>query len=121
MRFMMLIAGEEAAWTAGDDRTRAVMGEISAWYDRQLAAGTVLPGGAQLDLAGSARTVGVGADGRPQVTDGPYVELKEVIGGIVVLDAADLDEAVAVAATWPGLVPFRERIEVRPVLERAEP
>jgi hypothetical protein len=118
MRFMMMIAGEEAAWSGDDADTRAVMGEIGAWYDRQLAAGTVVPGGAQLGPAASARTVGVGADGRPEVTDGPYVELKEVIGGIVVLDAADLDEAVTIAATWPGLVPFRERIEVRPALDR---
>jgi hypothetical protein len=37
------------------------------------------------------------------VTDGPYVESKEILGGFVILEAADIDEAVAIASEWPSL------------------
>lgn len=37
------------------------------------------------------------------VTDGPYVESKEVLGGFVILEAADIDEAIAIASKWPSL------------------
>ncbi|MEV0719830.1 YciI family protein [Asanoa sp. NPDC050611] len=116
MRFLMLISGEEAAWSGTDEATRAVMGQIRDWYARWLPTGKVLPGGAMLGPAAETRTVGTDAAGRVTVTDGPYVELKEVVGGIVPLDVADADEAVAIAATWPGIVPFRETVEVRPVM-----
>jgi hypothetical protein len=52
------------------------------------------------------------------VTDGPYLELKEVVGGVVFLAADDLDDAVSVAATWPGLRSPGTSVEVRPVIQR---
>jgi YCII-related domain len=57
-------------------------------------------------------------DGRPVVTDGPYLELKEVIGGLILVEADDIDDAVNVAADWPTLAEFGDKIEVRPVLEQ---
>jgi hypothetical protein len=51
------------------------------------------------------------------VTDGPYLELKEVVGGFVVLEADDIDQAVAIAAEWPSLG-RSSSIEVRPIMER---
>ena len=116
MRYLMLISGDEASWSGSDDETKAVMGQIRDWYARWLPTGKVLPGGAMLGPAAATRTITAGGDGRVEVTDGPYVELKDVIGGIVPLDVADADEAVAIAATWPALGPFRETIEVRPVM-----
>jgi hypothetical protein len=116
MRFLMLISGEEAAWSGDDEATREVMGQIRDWYARWLPTGKVLPGGAMLGPDAATRTIAAGEAGRTTVTDGPYVELKEVIGGIVPLDVADADEAVAIAATWPGIVPFRETVQVRPVM-----
>ena len=49
------------------------------------------------------------------MTDGPYLELKEVVGGFVLLEAEDIDEAVAIAAEWP--LSGATSIEVRPVIE----
>jgi hypothetical protein len=46
------------------------------------------------------------------VTDGPFIEAKEVIGGFAVVDVADLDEALEMAKAWPG-----GDVEVRPVVE----
>ena len=116
MRYVMLISVDEDAWGADQEKTQAVYQEIFAWYDKWSAAGKVVEGGAQLDSVRKAKTISAGADGQPVVTDGPFLELKEVVGGIVPLDVADADEAVAIAATWPGIVPFRETVEVRPVM-----
>ncbi len=75
-----------------------------------------LPGvtpGLPLGMADDATTVRV-ADGRPLVTDGPYVSTKEAIGGWFVVEAEDLDEAIAVAARVPA-ARLGGGIEVRPV------
>jgi hypothetical protein len=116
----MLINGdpdEPSTLPPGQSEDEA-LAEFFAWFEKWSAAGKVLDGGAELEHPSTARTVR-GGTGGPVVTDGPYMELKEVIGGVVLLEAADLDEAVAVAATWPSL---RRRpslsIEVRPVVER---
>jgi hypothetical protein len=46
------------------------------------------------------------------VTDGPFIEAKEVIGGFAVVDVANLDEALELAKSWPG-----GDVEVRPIVE----
>jgi hypothetical protein len=51
------------------------------------------------------------------VTDGPYIEAKEVVGGFSVLEAATIDEAVEIASTWPGVDRGLVTIEVRPVVQ----
>lgn len=55
-------------------------------------------------------------DGQPIVTDGPYVEAKETVGGIVVIEVESVQQAVELASTFPNKL--GTRIEVRPVLER---
>ena len=69
--------------------------------------------GAALQPVTTATTVRL-ADGKPLVTDGPFAELKEQIGGYYVLDCADLDEALRWAATIPAA--RFGCIEVRPVM-----
>ncbi len=51
------------------------------------------------------------------VTDGPFIESKEVLGGYSVLEAATVDEAIDVARTWPGVDRGLITVEVRPVVE----
>lgn len=53
-------------------------------------------------------------DGQAVVSDGPFMEAKEVIGGYAVVDVADLDAALELARTWPA----QGTVEVRPVVER---
>lgn len=118
MRYVMMICGDEGAWSADPTRTEAVMQEINAWWEKWHAEGKVVEGGAELDSVRTAKTVSRGPDGQPLVTDGPYVELKDVIGGFINLRADDVDEAVAIAAGWPGIAIFGDKIEVRPVFER---
>jgi hypothetical protein len=117
MRFVMLICGVEDEWNSQDEETmRRSMDDIEAWSLRWREAGNLMPGGEELDSAQTAKTIRPGADGLPVVTDGPYLELKEVVGGVILLEAADIDEAVAVAATWPSLTGSTS-VEVRPVIE----
>ena len=70
--------------------------------------------GAELDSPSTAKTVRV-RDGKTIVTDGPFAETKEQIGGVMELNADDLDEAIAIAARIP--VVFRASVELRPVIE----
>jgi hypothetical protein len=70
--------------------------------------------GAELDSPKTAKTVRVRGD-EVIVTDGPFAETKEQIGGLMELDADDLDEAIAIASRIP--VVFRAAVELRPVIE----
>jgi hypothetical protein len=70
--------------------------------------------GAELEAPKTAKTVRV-RDGETIVTDGPFAETKEQIGGVMLLDADDLDEAISIAARIP--VAFRASVELRPVIE----
>ena len=118
MRYAMLICGDEDEGRAvSRDATRQKMDEIMAWIAKWERAGKLVPGGAELGYTREARTIRPGADGQPIVTDGPYLELKEVVGGFLLLRADDMDEAVAIAATWPNLRPSSS-VEVRPVMDR---
>ena len=80
------------------------------------AAGAVIRGGAALYPTSTATTVRVAAKGgTPMTTDGPYAETKEALTGFYLLECADLDEAVRVAATIPAA--WDGAVEVRPVIE----
>jgi hypothetical protein len=61
-----------------------------------------IKGGEELAWPKLVRTVRVRGD-QPVVTDGPFVEGKELLGGFIVLEAADLEEACAIATEWPAL------------------
>ena len=71
--------------------------------------------GNQLDEPETATTVRV-QDGRTLTTDGPFVELKEAVGGYMILEAEDLDGAIEVAARVPA-ARLGGAVEVRPIVE----
>ena len=93
-----------------EDEQKAVFGEYMALSDDPKTLG-----GDQLAGADTATTVRVDGD-ETLTTDGPFVETKEELGGYYVIDAGDLDEAVAFAARIPA-ARFGGAIEVRPVVE----
>jgi hypothetical protein len=72
--------------------------------------------GAQLHPVETATTVRV-KDGRTLTTDGPFAETKEALGGYYLLEAPDLDVAIALAARIPA-ARLGGAVEVRPVVER---
>jgi hypothetical protein len=117
MKYVMLICGDEANWADTDQAAMdAVMQEMGAWDQKW--ADKLAQGSAELDSARTARTVSRGPDGRPVVTDGPYLELKEVIGGFITLEVDSIEEAVAIASEWPTIASHGDKIEVRPVMQR---
>jgi hypothetical protein len=91
--------------------TDAMSRDIDALNDEMVAAGVrVFVGG--LSPAGSARSLRAQPNGKVLVTDGPYTETKELIGGFWVLEAADLNEALE----WgrKAVIACRAPVEVRP-------
>lgn len=113
MRYMMLIASDEAAWEAQTDAERAATYErIGAWWKEQRDAGRIV-GGDELQPSSTATTIRLDREGRATVFDGPFVETKEMLGGYAILDVPDLDAAIGVAASWP--VPG-DTLEVRPIV-----
>ncbi len=79
------------------------------WFEKYTKTGKIL-GGEELRGPGTATTVSW-KNGKVSVTDGPFIESKEVIGGFALIDVADLDEAIAMAKEWPGTVEIRPTID----------
>ncbi|MGH2427510.1 MAG: YciI family protein [Candidatus Limnocylindria bacterium] len=77
-------------------------------------------GGEELDAPRIVKTLRPGRQGEGiVVTDGPYVETKEILGGFVVIEAENMDEAIAIASEWPSLSRQpNATVEVQPVYER---
>lgn len=114
MKYMMLIAGNEEEWAPMDDASQAAYQRVLTWWEEHAQAGRITEGH-RLEPSATATTVRVGSNGDTTVTDGPFAEGKEMIGGYAILDVADLDEALALAASWPA----PDTLEIRPIVERA--
>jgi hypothetical protein len=82
--------------------------KVGRWFAEN---GSKITGGNQLAAPRLATTVRFDGEGRPLVTDGPFLEANEVIGGYAEVEVEDLDEALRMARTWPP----RGAVEVRPV------
>ena len=112
MQYVLTIVGDDDAYQALDEETGKAMyaGHI-AFMDACKAAGVPIPYSAELHPPATARTLA--ADGT--VTDGPFAETKEQLGGFYVLDCKDLDEAIEWAGKCPGAQ--TGKIELRPIME----
>jgi hypothetical protein len=108
MQYLALIYGEEGRWASLSQEEREnEMGEYMA-----LSQAAVTKGGNELDSVATATTVRVRND-ETLVTDGPFVEAKESLGGYYVFECDSIDEA----CTWAAKIPAARNgaIEVRPV------
>jgi hypothetical protein len=93
------------------EEIQEVVKQNKAWYERLAAEGKI-KGGQALLREGAFVT----SKGSRLMSDGPFPESKEVIGGTLWLDVATLEEAIAIARTLPGLR-YNTTIEVRPVAD----
>jgi hypothetical protein len=111
-------ADDIAAWEqmSPEEAAAARAEEVPKWNAlfNELGQTGKIGFGAELEAPKTAKTVRV-RDGETLVTDGPFAETKEQIGGVIVLDADDLDEAISIAARIP--VALRASVELRPVIE----
>ena len=113
MQYMLLIYNETPATPPSDAQMEAVYKEYVAYSDDLRKRGAFVEA-APLAPPSSATTVRV-RDGNRMVTDGPFAETKEWLGGYYVIEAASLDHALEAAAMCPG-AKFGS-VEIRPVAE----
>lgn len=114
MKFVCLGYIDESAWDHLPDNKRQRMMEECFDYDDELRCGGHFLGGEALQSAQKAATLRW-KNGSVEVTDGPYAETKEMLGGILLLEARDLAHAVSLMSKHPGVKvgPF----EIRPAAE----
>lgn len=104
-KYLILIFQDEAALQPPGD---TVSVRYREFMERHAAS---LLGGIALENPDTATSIRRDADGGPVVTDGPFAESKEALGGTFLIEAADLDEALAIAEAVPAGI----GVEVRPV------
>jgi hypothetical protein len=115
MKYMLLIYNEEKAWGKFSEAQRqGFMGEFMKFTQQIQSAGQWLSS-SQLQPTSAATSVRV-RDGKRLVTDGPFAETREQLGGYYLIEAKDLDEAIAIAARVPSV--SAGTVEVRPLVER---
>ena len=110
-RYMFLLYGDESGMAdVTPEQWEQMIQAHNAWGEAVHAAGATIVSGEALALSSTSTTVRKNG-GAPTVTDGPFAETKEALGGYYTLDCADLDQALALAHTCPIDV-----VEVRPVI-----
>ena len=117
MQFLLLIYGSEGEWEKVTPTQEAAIHEEYRQLIQELSGKGKFLGGSQLKRTTMATTVRV-RDGKRVVTDGPFAETKEQLGGYFLVDANDLDEALAIAARIPSA--RTGMIEVRPLVVREQ-
>jgi hypothetical protein len=109
-QYLILLYEDETAWETAGQETFEQMFKAHQEFTARNAVARL--GGNALQPTGTATSVRKDSSGGFTVTDGPFVETKEALGGYYLVEAADLDEAVALAKQVPALF---GGVEVRPV------
>jgi hypothetical protein len=109
VKYLLMFIDTEETRRRTPEEMREVMPRINGWFEEHSRAGRI-QSGERLQGPETATTVHHG-NGTVTMTDGPFVESKESIGGYCVVQVADLDQALALARSWPA----GGRVEVRPV------
>jgi hypothetical protein len=113
MQYLLLIYNAESNWAALSEAEMGKMQQDYGAFTQQIIASGNYVGGNRLFPVSKATSVRV-KDGKKLITDGPFVETKEQLAGYYLIEAADLDEATAIAARMPSV--HMGPIEVRPVM-----
>jgi hypothetical protein len=117
MQYLLLIYSDEKAMqTATQEETGSILAAYGA-YMKAMADAGVSKGGQRLRPTSTGATVRV-QNGKTQVLNGPYAEIKEQLGGYFLIEAPDLDAAISWAARCPGAQ--YGAIEVRPIWEMSQ-
>jgi hypothetical protein len=114
VKYMLMICRDEVSWDKlSSGERQKIYSDAKELADELTARGQYL-GGFPLHPSSSATSVRV-RDGKRLVTDGPFAETREQLGGYMIIDVKDLDAAIAVAARIPLV--HTSTIEIRPVRE----
>ena len=116
MKYLLLICDDEKIWEKMPDaEQKAIYAEYGQFTEQIKASGNMITG-AQLQPTSTATSVRI-RDGKRLVTDGPFAETREQLGGYYLIEANDLDEAIGIAARIPSAK--MGTIEVRPLVPMA--
>jgi hypothetical protein len=117
VKYLLLIAGTEPKLNGNDLPEAELAKRIQAWtsYTNELAAAEKIRGAERLKPVATATTVRF-TNGQRLISDGPFAETKEQLGGFYLIDAKDLDDAVAWASKMPHLADGGA-VEIRPIWE----
>lgn len=107
--FMLLFHGQPTTWQLSPEQMQAVIAQWQAWIGSLAAQGKFVGTNQLLPMG---KTV---SGSKKTVTDGPFTEGKEIIGGYMLIKAADIAEAVELAKGCP-ILGAEGRVEVRPIL-----
>jgi hypothetical protein len=114
MKFMLLLWGDESAWEGMSEEEAAT--DMARWdaYTKELEAAGAMVSGEGLQPSAASKVLRI-AGGERTVTDGPFVETKEQLGGFYVIECASFEEAL----DWAAKLPSAERgsTEIRPVMD----
>jgi len=118
MQYLLLIYGSESHFEKVPSSERDKLMQEYTAFTSSIAQSGHLRGGNELDLTKKARTVRV-RDGKHLISDGPFAETKEQLGGYYLVEAKDADEALQIAARIPSA--RWGSIEVRPIIPHTMP
>ena len=113
MQYILLIYDDERQMQSMSEADRGKMYQEYGAFTQEIIAGGNFKAGSELHPVSKATTVRL-RDGKKLVTDGPFAETKEQLGGYYLVEAADLDEATAIASRIPSA--RTGSIEVRPLV-----
>lgn len=117
MKYLCLVMVDEQKLAAMPDGDAKILNDVSLDYANMLSERGQLLSSYALESTDAATTVRV-QSGKVLVTDGPFAEANEQVGGYLLIEAADLNEAIAIAAKQPGAI--LGGIEIRPVRDLRE-
>jgi hypothetical protein len=117
LKYVLLFVGTMEEQQDWDSQTKEAMkaayAKVEGWFEENTRSGKIVSA-QELRGPDTATTVTF-KNGKPIVTDGPFIEAKEVIGGFAVVEVRDLDEALELAKGWPG----GSTVEVRPIVDHS--
>ena len=114
MQYLLMIYYDEEQWAQMPDAQREKIMQASNEFRQGIVTSGHFRGGAKLQPTAMATTVRQ-QHGKRVITDGPFAETKEQLGGFLLIECNDLDEAISMAARFP-MVRLGGAIEVRPVV-----
>jgi hypothetical protein len=118
VNYALLIYGDDSAWVDLPEEDKAELrgAEMPQWVSLFEELGKADPNvtGKELDGRSTAKVVRV-RNGERLITDGPFAETKEILGGVFLTELPDLDEAIRLAALIPSAM--HGAIEIRPVMQ----
>jgi hypothetical protein len=114
-KYLIMIYGDEQRWDTMSDEEEQQIDEGHRAFSAK--AGTSVLAAGQLERSTTATTLRAGNAGRPSITDGPFLESKEVVGGFYLIEAADIDEAISLVSGLGEVQQDHSGVQIHPLVD----